>query len=140
MPFPYSVLFLQICKMRSKILRMIFAKFTPNRTPFFMLRKSFLIACFWSISQIVFAQDDKKFVATEKKIQEHLNNEDDIITIQDIANAPTGLVSKKDRREPTDLTPTEVDAFNEDEEISDTKKVKDNDDPAIETSWNILGS
>lgn len=77
---------------------------------------------------------------TEKKIQEHLNNEDDIITIQDIANAPTGLVSKKDRREPTDLTPTEVDAFNEDEEISDRKKVKDNDDPAIETSWNILGS
>lgn len=77
---------------------------------------------------------------TEKKIQEHLNNEKDIITEQDIADAPAGPVQKNGATLPVDISPAEKDALKETEEKKEADKIKDNNDPGIETSWNVLGS
>ena len=77
---------------------------------------------------------------TEKKIQEHLTNEHDIITEQDIANAPTGIVEGKEPIEPGNLPKDKRKELEEADSVLEETKVKDNADPAIETSWNVLGS
>lgn len=84
---------------------------------------------------------------TEERIQEHLTNENDIITEEDIANAPTGVVEGKELPGTIDSestiesesSPSDDDEL-EDEKLLEEKKVKSNDEPNIETSWNVLGS
>ena len=76
---------------------------------------------------------------TEKKIHEHLNNEKDIITEEDIANAPVGPVTKEE------VPAAEIPGSKEEEKKEGEKKpedeqVKDNTDPGIETAWNVLES
>lgn len=77
---------------------------------------------------------------TEKKIQEHLTNEHDVITEEDIANAPTGIVEGKELADPGDLPEDKKEELEEEEEILREKKIKKNDDPGVDTSWNVLGS
>ena len=74
--------------------------------------------------------DQYKDERTEKKIHEHLNNENDVITEEDIANAPVGPVHKEEREEEQDETT--------DKEKQPEEKLKDNTDPGIDTSWNVL--
>ena len=78
--------------------------------------------------------DQYKDERTEKKIQEHLNNEKDIITEEDIANAPVGIVNNE---QPVAAAGTEA---NLEEEELKKPKVKDNEDPEIGTAWNVLES
>ncbi len=81
---------------------------------------------------------------TQKKIHDHLNNEFDIITEQDIANINTGII-QEDHSEFIVLTDLQELPANDsaeieiEEEIAD-KTVKDNRESDVETSWNILGS
>ncbi|RYD81519.1 MAG: hypothetical protein EOP53_06165 [Sphingobacteriales bacterium] len=75
---------------------------------------------------------------TEKKIHEHLNNEKDIITEEDIANAPAGPVNKEEAALPASESKKEE--LKETEEKMGDDKVKDNTDPGIQTSWNVLES
>ena len=79
---------------------------------------------------------------TKKKIQEHLNNEDDVITEQDIANINTGVGNELENLAMQDLQDEDNSIYDkekeEDEEEVQEKKVNDNDSPAIETPWNIL--
>ena len=85
---------------------------------------------------------------TEKKIQEHLTNENDIITEEDIANAPTGIAEGKElpdsRNEDDEDDDVDDDNDDDDEETDDEdlldKKVKPTDQPDVDTSWNVLGS
>ena len=77
---------------------------------------------------------------TEKKIQEHLNNEDDVITEEDIANAPTGIVEGKELADPEELPEDKKEELEEEEEMLEEKKIKDNEDPDVDTAWNVLGS
>ena len=77
---------------------------------------------------------------TKKKIQEHLNNEDDIITEQDIANINTGVGNDSENLAMQDLQDEDDGIDEEDEEEVQEKKVNDNDSPAVETPWNILGT
>ena len=81
--------------------------------------------------------DQYKDERTEKKIHEHLNNENDIITEEDIANAPVGLVNKI---EEIDIPETKKETVEEEKKEQEKNKVKDNDDPGIDTSWNVLES
>jgi hypothetical protein len=78
---------------------------------------------------------------TEKKIQEHLTNENDIITEEDIANAPTGIAEGNELPRYDDLPTSEKELSKEEEEeeMLEKKKIKDNEDPGVETSWNVLG-
>ena len=76
---------------------------------------------------------------TEERIQEHLTNEDDVITEEDIANAPTGIVVGK-LLEPEELPEEKKEALEEEIKMEEHKKVRDNEDPDIDTPWNILGS
>ena len=79
---------------------------------------------------------------TKKKIQEHLNNEDDVITEQDIANINTGVGNELENLAMQDLQDEDDSIYDkekeEDEEEVQEKKVNDNDSPSIETPWNIL--
>lgn len=78
---------------------------------------------------------------SEKRIQEHLTNENDVITEQDIANLPTGIVNPEngiviDIKEDGEVT---EDQQGKEKELLEEKKVKDNEEPGIDTSWNVLG-
>lgn len=84
--------------------------------------------------------DQYKDERTEKKIHEHLNNEKDIITEQDIANAPAGLVNKTGEKLPEDVPVAGKETSGETGDKKEEDKVKDNTDPGIETSWNVLES
>ena len=95
-----------------------------------------------SLTQVKNANGMHVDEVTKKKIQEHLNNEDDIITEQDIANINTGVGNESENLAMEDLH-DEDDSIDEkqkkeDEEEVQEKKVNDNDSPAIETPWNIL--
>lgn len=70
---------------------------------------------------------------TQARIQEHLNNEHDVITEEDIANIQIGAASPEanivnPKNDPAEDLPVEK---------SNGQKAS-TDDPAIETSWNIL--
>ena len=75
---------------------------------------------------------------TQARIHEHLNNEDDIITEQDIANIQVGAGASE--------TDVENIVSRENELIQNVPITKekdrdgDSDDPPIETPWNILGT
>lgn len=77
---------------------------------------------------------------TQKKIHEHLNNEDDIITEQDIANVTTGVVMENESIN-LDVAEDNIEEIeeNRDKDIED-KKIKSNEEADIDTPWNILGS
>jgi hypothetical protein len=77
---------------------------------------------------------------TEERIQEHLTNENDVITEEDIANAPTGIVENKELHDRDPLPEEKKEELEEEERLMKEKKIKDNEDPAIETTWNVLGS
>jgi hypothetical protein len=62
---------------------------------------------------------------TEKKIQEHLTNEHDIITEEDIANAPTGIVEGKELADPEDLPEDKKEELEEEEEYTGGKENKE---------------
>lgn len=84
--------------------------------------------------------DQYKDERTEKKIHEHLNNEKDVISEEDIANAPAGLVNKDQQaKEPVKLPESKKEEPEEEKELEE-KKIKDNEDPGIETAWNVLES
>lgn len=77
---------------------------------------------------------------SEKRIQEHLTNENDVITEEDIANLPTGIVQPSGEIVIDIKDDGEADnTRQEDEELLKEKKVKDNEDPGIQTPWNVLG-
>ncbi|RYY48264.1 MAG: hypothetical protein EOO06_10775 [Chitinophagaceae bacterium] len=80
--------------------------------------------------------DQFKDERTEKKIQEHLNNENDIITEEDIANAPVGPVNRPTEDEFAEGTVTEISGEGTTENAD--PKVKGTEDPGIETTWNVL--
>jgi len=75
---------------------------------------------------------------TRARIQEHLNNEHDIITEEDIANIQVGAGAS--------ASDVENIVNRENELIKNVPISKkndvdgDSDDPTIETPWNILGS
>jgi hypothetical protein len=77
---------------------------------------------------------------TEERIQEHLTNEHDVITEEDIANAPTGIVENKELHEREPLSENKKDELEEEARLLKEKKVKPNEDPNVETPWNVLGS
>jgi hypothetical protein len=82
---------------------------------------------------------------TRKKIHEHLNNENDIITEQDIANINIGVGNENDSDNISLLALQEQESAGqteneEDREEVENKKVTDTESPAVETPWNILGS
>jgi hypothetical protein len=81
--------------------------------------------------------DQYKDERTEKKIHEHLNNEKDIITEEDIANAPAGPVNKQ---QAVKIPEEKKEALKEEQKNQEGNKLKDNEDPGIDTSWNILES
>ena len=72
---------------------------------------------------------------TDKRMHEHMSNQDDEITEQDISNIKTDF--------DFDNPPVGVEASgaksgeSDDEKVLD-KKVEDNDDSSIDTSWNVL--
>jgi hypothetical protein len=73
---------------------------------------------------------------TDKRMHEHLANEHDEITEEDISNIKTDFdygAPALDGEEPTEDSTGEDD----DEKIL-TKKVENNDDPSIDTSWNVI--
>lgn len=84
--------------------------------------------------------DQYKDEKTEKKIHEHLNNEKDIITEEDIANAPVGPVNKEGIALPVDIPEPTKEELQQTEEKLEEDKVKDNTDPGIGTAWNVLES
>lgn len=73
---------------------------------------------------------------TQARIQEHLNNEDDIITEQDIANIQIGAGAS--------ASDVESIVNRENDLLQNLPISKKNDvggdanDPTVETSWNIL--
>lgn len=77
---------------------------------------------------------------TEERIQEHLTNEHDVITEEDIANAPTGIVENKELQEQPELSDERKEELEEEDKELEEKKVKPNQDPSVETPWNVLGS
>lgn len=77
---------------------------------------------------------------TEKKIHEHLNNEKDIITEEDIANAPAGPVKNEGVAMPAVVPKEKKEAPGETGNTKEEDKVKDNTDPGVETAWNVLES
>lgn len=87
---------------------------------------------------------------TQKRIHEHLANEKDEITDDDIKNASTGVVTNNAGKpgippenpakeevayEHSDIPPAEPAPGEKEQTV-----IKNNDDPAIETPWNILES
>ncbi len=78
-------------------------------------------------------EDDKKAFndeQTDKRIHEHLSNEKDEITEDDIKNVKTDVIAGDNDNE---STPDKL--IGDDLEM---QKVKDNDDPEIDSSWDIL--
>jgi len=76
---------------------------------------------------------------TQNRIKEHLTNESDIITEQDIANISTGIVHPE-KDVVTDIKESDSeDTEATEDEVLEKTKVRDNEDPGIETPWNILG-
>ncbi len=76
---------------------------------------------------------------TQNRIQEHLTNEGDVITEQDIANIATDIFEPGDEPASGITNPDAVDeAQIEAEEVLAEKKVRDNEDPEIGTPWNIV--
>lgn len=69
-----------------------------------------------------------------KRVHEHLNNEKDVISESDIANAKTNL--SVDNSDPI----PETNQQQKDEEAIKKQTIKDNTDPSINTTWNILES
>ncbi len=74
---------------------------------------------------------------TQARIQEHLNNEDDIITEEDIANIQVGAGASASDVE--NIVNREKELI-QNVPVSKKNDVEgDSDDPTIETPWNILG-
>ena len=78
--------------------------------------------------------DQYKDERTEKKIHEHLNNEKDVITEEDIANAQVGPLLKDDEAPAAEMPPAK------ESPAADKENLKDNTEPGIDTSWNVLES
>lgn len=74
-------------------------------------------------------QTDSGDKATTQRMREHLADEKDEITADDIRNAKT-----------TGLNTGDENVLSEDEKEVEEKKLKDNTDNDIDTAWNILGS
>lgn len=75
---------------------------------------------------------------TDDRIHQHLNNKNDEISEEDIRNVRTdigqqGEPAKGDPPEPPQLPKAP------DKSETPTEPVKDNSDPDVKTSWNILG-
>ncbi|RYY68925.1 MAG: hypothetical protein EOO13_10980 [Chitinophagaceae bacterium] len=82
--------------------------------------------------------DQYKDERTEKRLQEHLNNENDIITEEDIANAPVGPVNKEGEEIPVEIPEEKIESLEAERKDQEETKLKDNEDPGIGTSWNVL--
>ena len=83
---------------------------------------------------------------TNKRIHEHLTNENDHVTEQDIRNVKIGIDDSIDENTPE--TPGEVSENSkgsgkspeEEKKSPEEEKLKDNSDPEIESSWEVLES
>ena len=81
-------------------------------------------------------KDPFKDEQTQQRIHEHLRNETDLISEEDIANVKSSFGGEKD-----------LDSSNEEEAITEKEKGEQNEDEKkeegevsrIETPWNILG-
>ena len=82
----------------------------------------------------------KRFVdeETDKRNYEHLTNENDEITDQDIANVKTDVTEMTEKAPSPSEMPDESQLPNEDD--SDDRDDDDSKEKGIETPWNILGS
>lgn len=92
---------------------------------------------------------DRRFIdeQTNKRIHEHLTNESDRVSEEDIRNVKTDFsYNSPDNGRPTDTERSRIGkekgkkGKKKIDENADTDQIKDNSDPEIETSWNILES
>ncbi len=78
---------------------------------------------------------------TAKKIHEHLVNEEDKISEEDISNIKTDFTGTADITGNETSNPgTESKEEKEEEEMMEDEKIRDNTDPGVESAWNILES
>lgn len=86
----------------------------------------------------------KRFVdeETDKRNYEHITNENDQITHEDIANIKTDVTEMSDSQPSASELPDESQLPDESEEDDDNESddPKDEKDRGMETPWNILGS
>ncbi|MEJ7610875.1 MAG: hypothetical protein WKF88_06825 [Ferruginibacter sp.] len=75
---------------------------------------------------------------TDKRVHEILGNESDEVTEQDIRNIRTD-VGVKATENASDETAAHL-PDGKAEEFPEEKKIEDDSDPSIDTSWNVLGS
>jgi hypothetical protein len=94
--------------------------------------------------EIIYGEDnqEKKFSdpVTDKRVQEILENESDHVTEEDIKNIRTDVdntsaVVTEDMR-----SAEEIKEDKDEEKRLDNDIIKDDSDPEVDTSWNILGS
>lgn len=74
---------------------------------------------------------------TERRIHEHLANEKDIISEEDISNVKTNIVSPGSLIAPSGAEKDGLPGDDKKEPAAD-KKAGAPDDPGIETPWNLL--
>lgn len=87
-------------------------------------------------------EDNKRFVdeQTDKRNYEHLTDESDKITEEDIKNVKTNVQTTpaEEIGEGTEEISTEVDDKLIGDDLTE-RHLKDGTDPEIDTAWNILG-
>lgn len=85
-------------------------------------------------------QEHKRFKdeQTDKRVHEILKDEHTEVTEQDIRNIRTD-VDVKQTEDASDETAAHL-PHGKAEDFPDEKKVEDDSDPSIDTSWNVLGS
>ena len=76
---------------------------------------------------------------TDKRMHEHIMNEKDVISEDDIRNIKTDMgQSDEHQGNETHIAKEQAPKFEEENNKKQNEAVKDNDDPDIKTSWNIL--
>jgi hypothetical protein len=76
---------------------------------------------------------------TQNRIHEHLNNKEDIITEQDIANIRTDITNPSDvKGSISEMLPMDEEDKAAADDLINKERIIDNDDPVIKTTWNIL--
>lgn len=84
--------------------------------------------------------NDSRFIdkKTAKRVHEHLKNENDHISEEDIKNVKTDFNETEENKKL--LQPESVEhSIEETDDLQNDEEIKDNGDPGIKTSWNILG-
>ncbi|MEP7317811.1 MAG: hypothetical protein ABI921_03695 [Panacibacter sp.] len=84
--------------------------------------------------------NDSRFIDknTAKRVHEHLKNANDHISEDDIKNVKTDFSETKENKNLLQPEPGEH-SIEENDDTQNEEELKDNTDPGITTSWNILG-